>query len=121
MMDKIRRLKQMLTEKGSNALIQVDGGVGAGNEKVDGAVVDNLQDLFAHTGGQTVIDTGNGEHGDEGGAVDGAAEDTEEVVVEGCTDHTAQQHHHTQSAAYNVGNHIHQFFPTGISGENPCM
>ncbi len=30
-LDKIRRLKQMLTEKGSNALIQVDGGVGAGN------------------------------------------------------------------------------------------
>jgi ribulose-phosphate 3-epimerase len=30
-LDKIRRLKQMLREKGSNALIQVDGGVGAKN------------------------------------------------------------------------------------------
>jgi ribulose-phosphate 3-epimerase len=30
-LDKIRRLKQMLREKGSKALIQVDGGVGAAN------------------------------------------------------------------------------------------
>lgn len=32
-LDKIRRLKQLLKDKGSNAMIQVDGGVGAANAK----------------------------------------------------------------------------------------
>ena len=54
-----------------------------------------------------MVDAGNGEHGNEGGAVNGTTDNPEIIVVQSCPDDTAQQNHDAQSAAHNVGNHIH--------------
>ena len=74
---------------------QHHGGIGAADQKVDGAVIDDLHHLFAHAGLQTVVDAGNGEHGDEGGAVDGTADDAVIILIQGRLDNAGQQHNDT--------------------------
>ena len=79
---------------------RTDGGedyrrIGTADQKVDGAVVDDLHHLFAHAGLQAVVDAGNGEHGNEGGAVDGAADDAEIILVQSGAHHAGQQHDDT--------------------------
>jgi hypothetical protein len=68
-----------------------------------------------------MIDAGDGEHGDEGGAINGAAEDPEKVIPQGSQNDAAQKNHDTQSTAHNVGDHIHQFFSPGVGGKNPSV
>ena len=50
-----------------------------------------------------MVDTGNGEHGNKGSTVNGAAEDSKKVISQSRFDHTAQQNRNTQSTAYDVG------------------
>ena len=94
-------------------------GVGAADEEVNGAVVDDLHDLLAHAGLQSVVHAGNGEHGNEGGAVDGAADDAPVVLVQCRPHHAGQQYHNPQSSAHNVGNHVHELFSPGVVGKMP--
>ena len=98
---------------------QHHGGVGSADQEINGAVVDDLHYLFAHAGLQTVVDAGNGEHGDEGGAVDGAADDAVVVLIQGGPHHAGQQHNDAQRPADNVGNHVHQLFAPGIVRQLP--
>ena len=49
---------------------QQDRGVGACDQKIDGAVVDDLHDLLAHVGEQTMVYAGHTVQCDHGKAVD---------------------------------------------------
>ena len=65
-----------------------------------------------------MVDAGNGEHGNKGSAVNGAAQNAEIVVPEGGADDAGQQYNDTKSTADNMGNHIHQLFSAGVIGES---
>ena len=93
---------------------QGNHGVGACDEEIDGAVVNDLHNFFAHGGLQAVIHAGNGKHGDHTGAVNCGGDDAVHVAVEGGKDDTQGQGHHAHRTAHNVGHHIHDLFAPGV-------
>ena len=98
---------------------QHHGGVGAGNEKIDGAVVDDLHHQLAHAGPQAVIDAGHGVHGNKRKAVKGAGHHAPDVAVQRCPDQAQHRGQDPQSAANNVGDHVHDLFAPGVVGQFP--
>ena len=96
---------------------QYYGGVAAGNQEIDGAVVNDLHYLLAEAGQQTVIDAGNREGADHGGTVNDGGDNAVDVVISDCTDDTQCQYGDAQQTAQRVGDHISQFFCAAVIGQ----
>ena len=116
-----------LEAKEKPAQLRIDGpdgrqgndGVGAANEKIDGAVVDDLHDLLAHAGPQTVVDAGYTVKDDHAEAVDGGADDSVDVAVLGCQHNAHGQSRHAHGSAHNMGDGIHDLFAGAIVRKLP--
>ena len=85
---------------------QHDRGIGAGDQKVDGAVVDDLEHLFRHHGAQPVVDAGHGVQQNHGRTVDGAAHHTPGGAFGGGGDDAQHQRRNRERSAHNMGDHI---------------
>ena len=93
---------------------QHDGGIGTGNQKIDGAVVDHLENLFGHFRAQAVVDAGHGVQQDHGGAVDGAADHPPDTAVDSGHDHAQHQRGNGERPSHDVGHHVEDLFAFGI-------
>ena len=98
---------------------QDDDGVGAGDEEIDGAVVDDLHDFLAERRLQAVVDAGNGEHSDHRCAVNGGGDDAVDIAVEGGPDDAQGQGHDADGAADDVGDHVHDLLAPGVVRQGP--
>ena len=96
---------------------QHDHRVGAGNEEINGAVVDDLHHPLAHIGLQAMVYAGDGKHGDDAGAIDGRCNNAPDVTMQCCPDHKQDQPDNTQSAANYGGDHIHDLLTPGVVGK----
>ena len=94
-------------------------GVGAGDEKIDGAVVHHLHHLLAHAGLHAVVHAGHGVQGHHAHAVNGRGHDAVDIVAQGCKYHAQHQGRDGQAAAHNVGDGVHPFFAPGVVGQHP--
>ena len=95
-----------------------NGGVGAGDEKIDGAVVNHLHNLLGSVCPQTVIDAGHCVNSNHRYTVDDSADEINGAKVT-CRQQTEDAAEYGQTTADNMGYHIHNFFACGIVGELP--
>ena len=107
---------------GKDRVLRTDGGqqnhgVGSRDEEINGAVVDHLHHLFAKRWLQTVVDAGNGKHGDHGAAVNSGGDDAPRITVESGKNDAQRQRHDAYSAADDVGDHVHDLFAPAVIRE----
>ena len=93
------------------------GSIGAGNQKIDGAVIYDLHDLLAGAGPQAMIYTGHGVKGDQRNPVDYAGDDVCGIPGNCGLDDTQDKGNDTQCTADDMCDHIHNFFALCIVGE----
>ena len=79
-------------------------------------MVDDLHHLFSQVGLQTVVHAGDGKHGDHAGSVNSGGDDATDVVMESSADDTQHQGEQAQGTSYDVGDHVHDLFTTGVVG-----
>ena len=80
-------------------------------------MVKYLHHLFAQGGLQTVVDAGNGEHGNHGAAVNGGGDNAPGIAVEGGENDAQRQRHDAHGAADDVGDHVHDLFAPAVIRE----
>ena len=84
--------------------------IGAGDEQVNGRVVDDAADMLDPLAAAAVVERGTGEQQDQGGAVDAAADDVPGVAVPGGHDHQHGQPAQAEHGAQPVGQGVDRFF-----------
>ena len=91
------------------------GSVAAGNEQVDGAVIQHAQHLLAqHHGTQAMVDTGDRVEQDHGCAKDRTSDHAHRVMPPCRSDHAEHRSHDAQRHTGCMGSHIKNFFPSCI-------
>lgn len=96
-----------------------NGGVGAGDEGIDGAVVNDLHDLFPHPRVKPVVHAGHGVKGDEGQTVNQHPQNGQGGGTGDGAHKPQHQRQHAEAAACDVGDHIHQLLSPGVVGKKP--
>ena len=89
-------------------------GIGASDQKVDGAMVKYLHHFFRHRMLQPVVNAGTGVKDDHRSTVNCASDNAPNVLVQCGKNHAKHCGDYTKSATHNVGDHIKNFFASGI-------